>query len=132
VRECHGDLHLGNIAFLEGRAVPFDCIEFDPALRWIDVMSEVAFLVMDLLDQKLDALAWRCLDRYLQLTGDYGGLAVLRFYLVYRAVVRAKIACMRARQPGLDAAGQARLADEYRGSFRLARRLAESARRRSC
>ena len=128
VRECHGDLHLGNIALIDDRPVAFDCIEFNDDLRWIDVMSEVAFLVMDLLDQKLDALAWRCLDRYLQLTGDYGGLAVLRFYLVYRAVVRAKIACMRARQPGLDAAGQARLADEYRGYFRLARRLAESAR----
>ena len=128
VRECHGDLHLGNVALIDGRPVAFDCIEFNDDLRWIDVMSEVAFLVMDLLDHGLDALAWRCLDRYLQLTGDYAGIAVLRFHLVYRAMVRAKVASMRARQPGLDAAAHARLADEYRGYFRLASRLAEAVR----
>jgi aminoglycoside phosphotransferase family enzyme/gluconate kinase len=128
VRECHGDLHLGNIALIGGRPVAFDCIEFNPSLRWIDVASEVAFLVMDLLDHRLDALAWRCLNRYLESTGDYEGLAVLRFYLVYRAMVRAKVACIRASQSGLDAAGRARIADEYRGYFGLARRLAESER----
>jgi aminoglycoside phosphotransferase family enzyme/predicted kinase len=128
VRECHGDLHLGNIALMDGRPVAFDCIEFNESLRWIDVMSEVAFLVMDLLDHRLDALAWRCLDRYLQLTGDYPGVAVLRFYLVYRAMVRAKVACLRAGQPCLDADALTRIADEYRGYFALASRLAESAR----
>jgi aminoglycoside phosphotransferase family enzyme/predicted kinase len=128
VRECHGDLHLGNIALIDGSPVAFDCIEFNDDLRWIDVMSEVAFLVMDLLDHRLDAAAWRCLDRYLQLTGDYPGVAVLRFFLVYRAMVRAKVACLRARQSGLDAAAQARIAGEYRGYFALASRLAESAR----
>jgi hypothetical protein len=95
VRECHGDLHLGNIAFIDGRAVPFDCIEFDPALRWIDVMSEVAFLVMDLLAHRLAAAAWRLLNIWLEATGDYDGVAVLRFYLVYRALVRAKVARIR-------------------------------------
>jgi len=95
VRECHGDLHLGNIAFIDGRAVPFDCIEFDPALRWIDVMSEVAFLVMDLLAHRLSGAAWRLLNSWLEATGDYAGVAVLRFYLVYRAMVRAKIARIR-------------------------------------
>ena len=100
VRECHGDLHLGNIAFLEGRAVPFDCLEFDPALRWIDVMSEVAFVVMDLLAHRLPGLAWRLLDGWLAVTGDYEGIAVLRFYLVYRAMVRAKIARLRSAAGG--------------------------------
>ena len=95
VRECHGDLHLGNIAFIDGRAVPFDCIEFDPALRWIDVMSEVAFLVMDLLAHRLAGAAWRLLNLWLEATGDYESIAVLRFYLVYRAMVRAKIARIR-------------------------------------
>ena len=98
VRECHGDLHLGNVAFIGGRAVPFDCIEFDPALRWIDVMSEVAFLVMDLLAHRLPALAWRLLNAWLEATGDYGGAGVLRYYLVYRAMVRAKIARLRGSQ----------------------------------
>jgi len=98
VRECHGDLHLGNVAFIGGRAVPFDCIEFDPALRWIDVMGEVAFLVMDLLAHRLPALAWRLLNAWLEATGDYGGIGVLRYYLVYRAMVRAKIARLRGSQ----------------------------------
>jgi hypothetical protein len=95
VRECHGDLHLGNIAFIDGRPALFDCIEFDPALRWIDVMSEVAFVVMDLLAHGLPALAWRLLNASLEASGDYTGMAVFRFYLVYRAMVRAKIGCMR-------------------------------------
>ena len=103
VRECHGDLHLGNIAFLGGRAVPFDCIEFDPELRWIDVMSEVAFLVMDLHAHGLPGLAWRLLNAWLEASGDYEGVAVLRFYLVYRAMVRAKIALLRGDAAAFDA-----------------------------
>ena len=95
VRECHGDLHLGNIAFLGERAVPFDCIEFDPALRWIDIASETAFLVMDLRAHGLAGASWRLLNDLLQATGDYACVGVLRFYLVYRAMVRAKIACLR-------------------------------------
>jgi aminoglycoside phosphotransferase family enzyme/predicted kinase len=95
IRECHGDLHLGNIAFLDGHPVPFDCIEFDPALRWIDVMSEVAFLVMDLQAHGLAPLGWRVLNAWLEATGDYAGIGVLRYYLVYRAMVRAKIAALR-------------------------------------
>ena len=98
VRECHGDMHLRNLVLIEGRIVPFDCIEFNASLRWIDVMSEVAFLVMDFADHGLFPHAWRFLDAYLAQTGDYDGLALLRFYLVYRAMVRAKVACMRAHQ----------------------------------
>ncbi len=103
VRECHGDLHLGNIAFIEGRPTLFDCIEFDPALRWIDVMSEIAFLVMDLRAHGLAALAWRALNACLEESGDYEGMAVLRFYLVYRATVRAKIALLRGDAAAFDA-----------------------------
>jgi len=120
VRECHGDLHLRNLLVLDGRIVPFDCIEFNANLRWIDVMSDVAFLVMDLVDHGLAAHAWRFLDAYLAATGDYGGLAVLRFYCVHRAMVRAKIACMRAdqlpeRTPERTGAGR-----EFQGYLRLA------------
>jgi aminoglycoside phosphotransferase family enzyme/predicted kinase len=92
VRECHGDLHLGNIALVDGEVTLFDCIEFNPTMRWIDVMSDVAFLVMDLLDHRRPDLAARFLNAYLERTGDYDGLAVLRFYTVYRAMVRAKVA----------------------------------------
>lgn len=103
VRECHGDLHTGNIALIQNKATIFDCIEFSPELRWIDVMSEAAFLVMDLVRRGRPDLGWRFLDGYLQLTGDYQGLEVLRFYFVYRAMVRAKIHAIRLNQAGVPA-----------------------------
>ena len=102
VRECHGDLHLGNVARIEGAPVLFDCIEFNDAFRWIDVMSEIAFTVMDFVDHGGAALGWRFLNRVLELNGDYAGIDVLRFYLVYRAMVRAKVALIRAAQVGVD------------------------------
>ncbi len=128
VRECHGDLHLGNIVFLDGRPTLFDCIEFSPELRWIDVMNEVAFLVMDLFEHKLDASAWRFLNAYFEATGDYAGVGVLRYYLVYRAMVRAKIACIRIRQPQAGAAAQGRARREYGDYLDLAGWLAASRR----
>ncbi|HUJ85545.1 MAG TPA: AAA family ATPase [Burkholderiales bacterium] len=124
VRECHGDLHLGNVALIDGEPVPFDGIEFNEALRWIDVMNEVAFLVMDLFDRRLPRLAWRFLNAYLEATGDYAGLPLLRFYLVYRALVRAKVACIRDHQPGLDARTHRRAGGEYLEYLRLAQALA--------
>jgi aminoglycoside phosphotransferase family enzyme/predicted kinase len=124
VRECHGDLHLGNIVVLDGRPVPFDCIEFNDSLRWIDVMNEAAFLAMDLEDRGRGDLRWRFLNRYLETTGDYAGLDVLPFYLVYRALVRAKVHLMRSRQPGLRRTEKARLARAFQEYLRLAERLA--------
>jgi hypothetical protein len=107
VRECHGDLHLGNMTLINGKVTLFDCIEFNPMLRWIDVISEVAFLFIDLLHFGYDRYAYRFLNRYLQHTGDYQGLALLRYYLVYRALVRAKVALLRmAQQQGDDAAAR--------------------------
>src|SRR5262245_58716991 len=123
VRECHGDLHLGNIAVIDRRPVPFDCIEFSDDLRCIDVMSEVAFLVMDLVDRKRADLGWRFLNRYLEITGDYSGMALLRYYLVYRALVRAKIHLMRARQPHVARAESRRLVGCFRDYLRLAGRF---------
>jgi aminoglycoside phosphotransferase family enzyme/predicted kinase len=95
VRECHGDLHLGNIVELDSGPCLFDCIEFNAGFRWSDVISEIAFLVMDLEEHGEPKLARRLLNRYLERTGDYAGLAVLRFYLVYRAMVRAKVDAIR-------------------------------------
>ena len=104
VRECHGDLHLGNIVWLDGQPVPFDGIEFDPALRWQDVHGELAFLTMDLARRGRPDLARRVRDRCLQATGDYGGVPLVDFFEVYRALVRAKVARLRAAgalAPGL-------------------------------
>jgi aminoglycoside phosphotransferase family enzyme/predicted kinase len=119
VRECHGDLHLGNIALVDGKVTLFDCIEFNPSMRWIDVMSDVAFLVMDLRDRKRPDLAARFLNAYLELTGDYPGLVVLRFYVAYRALVRAKIAILRLAQPTGEN-DRHQLTEEYRGYLALA------------
>lgn len=91
IRECHGDLHLGNVAWHAGEVIVFDGIEFDPSLRWIDTASEIAFTVMDLEFQGVKRLRNLFLDTYLQRTGDYQALKLLPFYAVYRALVRAKI-----------------------------------------
>lgn len=103
VRECHGDLHLGNMVRMNGDVAIFDGIEFNASLRWIDVASDLAFMIMDLDRLARPDLAGRVLDTWLASTGDYGALAVLRFYLVYRAMVRAKINAIRAGQSDDDA-----------------------------
>jgi aminoglycoside phosphotransferase family enzyme len=69
IRECHGDLHAGNIVRWAGRLVPFDCLEFDPKLRWIDVMNDIAFLVMDLRARDRADLAFTFLNAYVERTG---------------------------------------------------------------
>lgn len=98
IRECHGDLHLGNIAVVDDDIRFFDCIEFNPAFRWIDTFSELAFLLMDLEDFGYYRYAGRLLNRYLELTGDYEGLRLLTFYKVYRAMVRVKVNAIRMTQ----------------------------------
>lgn len=110
VRECHGDLHLANVAVIEGRPVLFDCLEFDVALRTIDVLDEVAFTFVDFVAHGRRDLAHRFLNAYLEATGDYAGVAGLRFFALHRALVRAKVSLLRTRQTGLDAAASARVA----------------------
>lgn len=94
--EGHGDLHLANVVLLDGSLTAFDCIEFDPGLRWGDPLSDVAFLVMDLMAHQRADLAFRFLNAYLDASGDHAGLPVLRHYLVYRALVRALVARIKA------------------------------------
>lgn len=117
VRECHGDLHAANIVRLDARLVPFDCIEFDPNLRWIDVISDIAFLVMDLASHSRADLAFALLSRYLEVTGDYDGARVLPFYAVYRALVRAKVdALMVEKVPARAAEFRDRLQQRIRAA----------------
>lgn len=116
VRECHGDLHGANILTLDGKVQVFDCIEFNESLRWIDVINDIAFTCMDLEFHGRRDLAARFLNQYLQMSGDYGGVAVLRYYQLHRALVRCKVALLRARQlrqDGQDAAEQQTQADRY-------------------
>jgi uncharacterized protein len=104
VRECHGDLHAHNIVRWRQQWTPFDCIEFNPDLRWIDVFSDVAFLFMDLVAHGRRDLAHGFLSRYLEETGDYEGLRVLHLYAVYRALVRAKVDALGAKSASADGA----------------------------
>jgi len=115
-RECHGDLHCGNVVRLSGRLMPFDGIDFDPRLRWIDVASDISFLVMDLECRGVSGLAMSCLSAWLEHSGDYGAGGCLRFLLVYRALVRAKIAALRSAQiSGASATAAREEANTYIG-----------------
>ncbi len=128
IRECHGDLHLGNIVLLDGEPLPFDGIEFNDNLRWIDVISDTAFLMMDLQARGRSDYAWRFLDAYLQHTGDYAALPLLPWYLSYRAMVRAKVAAIRAAQASGDATLRRHSEEEVAAYLRLAASCAEPRR----
>lgn len=94
IRECHGDLHLANITLFRDELRLFDCIEFNLQFRWIDTISDLAFLLMDLEANGEFRWANRCLNRYLEICGDYQALPLLNFYKAYRSMVRAKVAVL--------------------------------------
>jgi len=127
VRECHGDMHLRNIAKFHDAIVIFDCIEFNDNLRWIDVISEIAFIEMDLHDRGRRDFANVLLNTYLQNTGDYAAMVLLRFYLVYRAMVRAKVDCIRAHQEDIDPDEQRQTVKEFRHYLNLAQQYTKPA-----
>ncbi len=129
VIECHGDLHLGNLVWIDRHAVPFDCIEFDPNLRWIDIINEIAFTLMDLARSGKWEFANLLLGKYLEYSNDYTGLAVLRFYLVYRALVRAKVQALRRQQPDIDPARQQRCLLSCTAYLKLAKSFTTTSRR---
>ncbi|MEM1434839.1 MAG: AAA family ATPase [Pseudomonadota bacterium] len=105
VRECHGDLHLTNMVRLADGLCAFDCLEFDQALRCIDVYCDAAFLLMDCLVRDRPDLAYAFLDGYLNAAGDYDGLSLVPYFARYRSLVRAKVAALRLAQvPGERAA----------------------------
>ncbi len=119
IRECHGDMHTGNMLMRNGRVMIFDCIEFNPQLSKIDIINDLAFLFMDLQHAGQPELAWRLLNGWLSETGDYNGLQVLNFYCTYRAMVRAKVTSIRLAQETGKAEQQATL-DEHRSYLHLA------------
>ena len=127
VRECHGDLHLANLVLIDGQPQLFDAIEFNPALRWIDCVADIAFLAMDLEARGRADLAWRFLNAWLECTGDYAGLQVLQYYRVYRALVRARVAGLRLAQVEGEGGGDARAASlrELQRYLALAQRFTE-------
>lgn len=106
IRHCHGDLHLGNLAWWHEHWIAFDAIEFNPSLAWIDVLNDLAFLLMDLMARHREDLVLSVLSAYLEVSRDRDGLVLLPFYCAYRASVRAKIESIRMGQ--LPAGSQAR------------------------
>ncbi len=97
VRHCHGDLHLRNIVLLDDRPVLFDCIEFNESFACIDVLYDLAFLVMDLVERGLERQARMLLQRYVERTGEDEGLALLPLFIGARAAIRAKVEGFAAR-----------------------------------
>lgn len=120
VRRCHGDLHLRNVFFEDGRPTIFDAIEFNDAIACIDVLYDLAFLLMDLEHRDLRDFANLVLNRYLQCRDDLAGLAALPLFLSTRAAVRAKVSVSMADSQ-TDAAEVERLQREAIGYFRAAR-----------
>lgn len=119
IRECHGDIHLGNATLINGKVVIFDCIEFNEPFRMTDVYADLGFLAMDLEDRGLKSLSRRLVSQYLELTGDYAGLEVLNFYKAYRAMVRAKVALF-SLSPDADHVQRATTLRQYRNYANLA------------
>jgi aminoglycoside phosphotransferase family enzyme/predicted kinase len=120
IRECHGDLHLRNICLWNDKIQLFDRIEFNEPFRFVDVMYDVAFAVMDLEARGSKNLGNAFLNTYVEQTGDWEGLQVLPLYLSRQAYVRAKVTSFLLDDPGVpDEAKQeaAAVASDY---YRLA------------
>jgi aminoglycoside phosphotransferase family enzyme/predicted kinase len=126
VREGHGDLHLRNLVLIEDEVLPFDAVEFNDELRWIDVANDMAFAWMDLLSHTRPGLANVLLSAWLDASGDLSSHTVWSFFASYRAGVRAKVAAIRLGQ--LGGAGSSTEADasltEARRYLALARDIA--------
>lgn len=120
VRECHGDMHLGNMVLIEDKVTIFDGIDFNEQLRWIDIISEVAFVVMDLQERKHSEYAYQFMSLYLQHTGDYKGLSVFPYYFVYRAIVRAKVAMLCIAQHNVAENQAKKIQKEFKSYVKLA------------
>ncbi len=118
VRHCHGDLHLGNICLWEGRPTLFDCLEFDPKLAIIDVLYDLAFLLMDLWQRGCRAQASLLFNRYLDRADEDDGIAAIPLFLSIRAAVRAHVE---------SAAAQAQEGDARTVRAEMARRYLEAA-----
>ncbi len=122
VRHCHGDLHLRNICLFNGEPMLFDCLEFDESLATIDVLYDLAFLLMDLEHRGLGHFANGVLNRYLDRSEEDDGLAAIPFFLSLRAAIRAHVTAT-ALAHAADAAAARKMAADARGYLNLAPRL---------
>lgn len=106
IRECHGDLHIRNICLWQDKILLFDCIEFNEPFRFVDVMYDVAFTVMDLEARQRPDLGNAFLNTYVEQTGDWEGLQVLPLYLSRQAYVRAKVTSFLLDDPTIPVAAK--------------------------
>ena len=119
IRQCHGDLHLGNIVHWQGKFTPFDGIEFSESFRCIDTLSDAAFVAMDFAAHGRLDLCRSFINAYLDAIGDHGTLCVLRWYLVYRSLVRAKVIALRIAQEPRDGTLKGKLQDYIDLAYRF-------------
>lgn len=132
IKECHGDMHLSNITHWQGQPMIFDGIEFNPDLYWIDTINEIAFLTMDLDKRGAYHLSHHFLNVYLERTGDYEGIMLLRFYQAYRALVRAKVCALSAHNCHLSKAEANTHWKACRDYLKLAKRYTKTTKPMLC
>ena len=120
IRDCHGDLHLNNICFYHGKIQVFDCVEFNPDFRHIDVIYDMAFMVMDLAAQGRPDLANVFLNTYLERTGDYEGAVLLPLYLSMRAYIRGNVNALSSQDPAIAPLQQQQCQQKAAAYYRLA------------
>ena len=120
IRECHGDMHLQNVVMLDGKPVLFDGIEFNDRLRWIDTLSDMTFLSMDLAFRGHLELARSFTNAYLERMSDYRSARLMRWFSTYRAIIRAMAASMKAEQVELGVAARTAAREEADNHVALA------------
>lgn len=120
VRRCHGDLHLRNICLFDGEPRLFDCIEFNDQIASIDVLYDLAFLLMDLWHRGFPQLANLVMNRYLDEADDEDGFILLPFFMAVRAAVRAHVTATQVEEGSADSL---KLTAEARSYFDLAQGL---------
>ncbi len=125
IRDCHGDLHSGNI-FITDKICIFDAIEFNERFRYSDVTADVAFLAMDLDFQQRSDLARHFIDRYIAYSKDQQLLQLLPFYKCYRAYVRGKVISFKLDDPNITSREKASATKEAQAYFKLATEYAKS------
>ncbi|MEO1133281.1 MAG: AAA family ATPase [Cyanobacteria bacterium J06639_1] len=120
VRECHGDIHLRNICYWKNKLHLFDCIEFNEPFRFVDVMFDIAYIVMDFLARDRPDLSALFLNTYTEQTGDWEGLEILPLYVSRQSYVRAKVTSFMLGDPGVPAAAKAAASETAAQYYRLA------------
>ncbi|MBD1938721.1 bifunctional aminoglycoside phosphotransferase/ATP-binding protein [Microcoleus sp. FACHB-68] len=120
IRECHGDLHLSNIAWCQDKVLLFDCIEFNDRLRCVDVMFDLAYAVVDLEVRQRPDLSNIYLNTYIEQTGDWEGLQVLPLYLIRQAYVRAMVTSFLLDDPSVSSEEKEMPAETAKKYYNLA------------